>query len=80
MSISQQWMQKTLENARQREAAEDRRLSGVSECTFDYCMHYDEERRRCSLRYCFYDRKYADRDLDSLYKSRKRRVKKWPHG
>ena len=49
-------------------------------CNFDYCMHYDEERRRCSLRNCFYDHKYADHELDYLYRKRKREVNKWPLG
>ena len=35
----------------------------VSECNFDYCMHFSEKRRRCSLRKCFYDRKNVDREL-----------------
>jgi hypothetical protein len=43
-------------------------------------MHYDEERRRCSLRNCYYDHKYADHELDYLYRKRKREVNKWPLG
>ena len=31
--------------------------SYASECNFNFCMHYDERRRRCALRKCFYDRK-----------------------
>jgi len=34
--------------------------SYVSECNFNYCMHYDENRRRCALRRCFYDRNYVN--------------------
>ena len=60
-------------------AAEERQMRSVSECNFDYCMHFDVEWRRCALRYCFYDRKYADRELDALYNHRKRGVTEW-HG
>jgi putative ribosome biogenesis GTPase RsgA len=45
--------------------------SYVSECNFDFCMHYDENRRRCALRRCFYDRSHDDKRYMAKRKDRR---------
>ena len=38
----------------------------VSDCTLSFCAHFNEERRLCSLRKCYYDRKDVFDRLDRV--------------
>jgi hypothetical protein len=45
--------------------------SAISECDLSFCTHFNEERRRCSLRKCFYDRSNALDELNVIEKKRR---------
>jgi putative ribosome biogenesis GTPase RsgA len=53
----------------------------VTQCNFDFCMHYDESRRRCALRRCVYDSNSGVRRNTAKRKSRQEieEASKW-HG
>jgi len=45
----------------------------TDKCTLSFCFHFNEEKRRCSLRKCFYDRKNALCELREIERSRHRK-------
>ena len=49
------WLQTLLDSAKKEKAAEESYQDSVGECSYSYCMHFNENKRRCSLLECFYD-------------------------
>ena len=70
---AQLWVQNVMENVARRVAAEKRYEGFVTDCNMSFCTHFNEDRRRCSLRKCFYDRKDAISELDDMQSRKSRR-------
>ena len=49
----------------------------VRDCNFDFCMHFDEDRRRCGYRRCVYDRKQSARDHETIGNRQKEEAVAW---
>jgi len=57
---AERWLRDLMEGDAERRANVVAHKPATGDCDLSFCMHYDEDRRRCHRRRCFYDCDHDD--------------------